>query len=341
MVDPQVDISVIVVNYNRCELLLECLDSLMGQRFVGKEIVVVDNGSKDGSVVAVRERFGDKVVLVEEAANLGFAGGVNAGIRKASGRWIALINNDAKADPRWLEKMWQAASSSKRIGMVACKVFCASERDRLDSVGVGLFPDGMSRALGRDSRDRGLYEDSYKVLIPSGSAAMYSSEMLEQIGLFDESFFAYSEDTDLGLRGRLLGWQAAFAPLAVAYHHYSSTAGAKSALKAFYAERNRIRVLLRYYPARLLLLSPGYTLVRYLMLAASFIRSREGDPDENAEPWTDVARSIYRAYAEALNELPEQLKARRSFRQIRLFGDTVFQSWLKEHGLELRVWSQL
>jgi GT2 family glycosyltransferase len=338
-----VAVSVVVLNWNRAELLLECLESLVAQRFRSFEVIVVDQGSRDDSAARVRARFGEAVRLLVNPENLGFAEGCNLGIRAAQGRWIALLNNDAAADPRWLEELVKAGESRPRIGMVASRILGRLERDRIDNVGVAVYPDGMNRGRARNERDGGLYEAGFPVLLPSGCACLLRREMLDETGLFDRSFFAYSEDTDLSLRGRLLGWRCVFAPRAAVYHRYSSTAGKVSSLKVFYAERNRIWLLLRYFPGRYLALSPAYTLLRYLALVPAtwkLWRSRTSTPDPG-EGMVKLALALLRAYAAALARLPAQRAWRRQWQEQRKVRPGTFQRWLREHRIslaELSAW---
>jgi len=339
-----VEVSVVVLNWNRAELLLECLESLFGQRFRSFEVIVVDQGSQDDSAAKVRARFGEAVRLILNPANVGFAEGTNLGIRAAQGRWIALLNNDAAADPRWLEEMLKAGASQARIGMVASRILGRLERDRIDNVGVAVYPDGMNRGRARSERDGGLYEAGLPVFLPSGCACLLRREMLDETGLFDRSFFAYSEDTDLGLRGRLLGWQCVFAPRAAVYHRYSSTAGKMSSLKVFYAERNRIWLLLRYFPGRYLALSPAYTLFRYLALipaAWKLWRNRSRDLSGQGDGMAKLVWALLRAYGSALARFPAQWAWRRQWQERRRVSDWTLHAWLREHRIslaELSAW---
>jgi GT2 family glycosyltransferase len=334
----RVEVSVVVLNWNRAELLLECLESLFGQRFQSFEVIVVDQGSRDDSAAKVRARFGEAVRLILNPANVGFAEGCNLGIRAAQGRWIALINNDAVADPRWLEEMVQAGASPARIGMVASRILGRLERDRIDNVGVAVYPDGMNRGRARGERDGGLYEAGWPVFLPSGCACLLRREMLDETGLFDQSFFAYSEDTDLALRGRLLGWNCVFAPRAAVYHRYSSTAGKVSGLKVYYAERNRIWLLLRYFPGRYLALSPAYTLIRYLALipaAWKLWRERPSNPPGPGDGTAKLVWALLRAYGSALANFPAQWDRRRQWRERSRVSDWTLKSWLREHRISL------
>lgn len=313
-------VSVIVVNWNGKHLLGECLDSLTAQRFADFEVIVVDNGSRDGSVEYIRERYPD--IKVESLAeNLGFAGGNNAGMRIASGKYLALLNNDTKVDPAWLENLLNAAeASSLTIGMWACKILFYDHPDIIDNVGLLIYPDGLGRGKGRLETDQGQYDQPGEALFPSGCAGLYRKSMLDEIGLFDDEFFAYADDMDLGLRARLAGWGCVYVPSAKVYHKYSSSSSAYSPLKAFLVERNRIWVLWKYYPLELILISPYFTFKRLLihLYGAMTGKGASGRFTEQHSVLQALA-ILLKAWCSALMKLPHVARQRRSFsRSVRI-----------------------
>ncbi len=197
--------------------------------------------------------------------NIGFAGGNNAGIQIATSKYIALLNNDTKADPFWLSSLVKTAEADNHsVGMWGGKILSYSNPDIIDNVGLLLYPDGLGRGKGRLERDEGQYDRPGEALFPSGCAGLYRKEMLDEIGLFDEDFFAYADDVDIGLRARLAGWRCTYVPSAKIFHKYSSSSSAYSPFKAFLVERNRIWVLLKYYPLELIAISPCFTFLRLL-----------------------------------------------------------------------------
>ena len=140
------------------------------------------------------------------------------------------------------------AEADPRVGMCASKILTYDDPRVIDSVGLLLFRDGLGRGRGRLQRDVGAFNKPEDVLLPSGCAALYRRAMLDEIGLFDEAFFMYCEDVDLGLRGRVAGWRCRFVPDAVVRHRYSASAGRYSLRKVFLVERNRIWVMVKYFP---------------------------------------------------------------------------------------------
>jgi hypothetical protein len=221
-------VSVIIPSCNRRALLAECLRALQAQTYEPFEVIVVDNGSTDGSAEMIAETWVPKVRVIANPGNEGYARAVNQGIGASRGAYVATLNNDAVPDPGWLTALVEAASRDPRVGMVASKVVNYDDPHILDGTGLLLYPDGSSRARGRLEEDRGQYDGATEALLPSGCAALYRREMLEEIGMHDEAFFAYCEDTDLGLRGRLAGWGCAFASKAVVRHHYSASSATAS-----------------------------------------------------------------------------------------------------------------
>ena len=198
--------SVIILNWNGRHLLEECLSSIRSQTFRDFETIVVDNGSTDGSVDWVKERWADSVSTVALPSNLGFAGGNNAGIRLARGRYVILLNNDTAVDPGWLAAMDDAVRRHPDAGMFTPKILNYYRRDEIDNTGHLIYPDGMARGRHRLEKDDGRFDEEGEVLSPSGCAGCYRRRMLDEIGLLDDAFFAYGEDVDLGLRGRWAGW---------------------------------------------------------------------------------------------------------------------------------------
>ena len=217
------------------------------------EVIVVDNSGRGLARAGVRGVANDR--------NVGFGAAVNQGIRASEAPFVATLNDDAVAEPGWLEALVGAIGERPEIGMCASRVVLA-ESGRLDSAGMLISMDGSSKQCGHgEAPDK--FGRRKHALLPSGSAALYRREMLDEIGLFDESFFLYCEDTDLGLRARWAAWECVYVPEAVVEHRYSHSAGAASALKAYYVERNRLYLLIKNFPARMLWTAPLYSVVRY------------------------------------------------------------------------------
>ena len=266
-------VSVVMANWNGRSWLSTCLPTLARQTFRDFEIIVVDNGSNDGSVEWLRANW-PQVWLIPLRLNLGFAGANNLGIRAARGQYIVTLNNDTLAAPDWLAQMITAVSAPD-IGMVAAKILVWNNPERLDSTGIAVDAAGMAWTRG-DGRPANTPFPA-EVFGPNAAAALYRREMLAQIGLFDEDFFAYYEDVDLAWRARRAGWRCVYAANAQVRHWHSATGGQNKTFKAYLLGRNRVWWLLKNYPwpalawrAPLLLLYDGLTgIVQTLRLGSS------------------------------------------------------------------------
>jgi GT2 family glycosyltransferase len=332
-----VHVSAIVVNWNGREHLEVCLSSLVAQTLPGIEIILVDNGSTDGSLDFVQERFGDAVRFIGHSSNLGYGRALNTGIAAARGRYIFALNNDTEFHPGCLAALVAAGDAYPDAGSFAPKILSYSARNVIDNVGHLLYPDGLSRGRGRLEEDRGQYDADEEILLASGCAMLLRRAMLADIGLFDEDFFAYCEDTDLGLRARLAGWGCRYVPAAVVYHKYSASAGDYSALKAFLVERNRAWVAIKCLPAPLLLLSPMLTLARLGAQAWGALRHRgAAGRFVSTNSAGELLAVFARASGAAARGLPDAWRKRKVVQRSRRVSSTDALQWIMRHGMGVR-----
>jgi GT2 family glycosyltransferase len=329
--------SVIILNWNGRHLMEECLDTVLSQTFREFETIVVDNGSTDGSVAWLKERWGEAVSTVPLPSNLGFAGGNNAGIRIARGKYVVLLNNDTAAAPRWLEELAAACGRHPDAGMFTPKILNYYRRDEIDNTGHLIYPDGLARGRHRLERDDGRFDEEGETLWPSGCAGVYGKKMLDEVGLLDDTFFAYGEDVDLGLRARWAGWACWYVPRAVVYHKYSATTGTYSPRKAFLAERNRTWVLFKNFPPREIALSFFHTLRRYLLQAQGAVTGRgaAGRLAREIPAWK-LPGIVLRAECAALGGLPGVLEKRRDIGAARKISVREFRELLRRHRMPVR-----
>lgn len=210
--------SVVIPNWNGAKTITDCLNSLKSQ-VKEKDLIIVDNASHDGSVKLIEERF-PQVTLLKNRHNLGFTGGVNTGIRYAieqGAKYVALFNNDAVADKAWLKTLISFMEHNSRTGIATSKIVDESG-SQLDSTGEAYTIWGLPYPRGRGETDVGKYDNNTWVFGASGAASIYRAKTLQEIGLFDQDFFAYYEDVDISFRAQLAGWKVAYVPGAVAYH---------------------------------------------------------------------------------------------------------------------------
>ena len=241
-------VSVVIPNWNGAQHIPCCIESLRCQTYREIEIIVADNGSTDGSLELLAHEYPEVQVLAL-GENRGFAGGCNAGIRAATGRIIALLNNDTEADPRWLSEVVAAFERHPKAGTIASKMLLFDQRDRFHTAGDFYRVDGIPGNRGVWQKDQGQYDREEAVFSACGGSAAYRKTMLDQIGLLDEDFFYSCEDMDLAWRAQLAGWKCIYAPRAIVYHKLSATGGGVTA--SFYDGRNFIYLLIKDYPGDL------------------------------------------------------------------------------------------
>jgi len=311
-------VSAVVVNLNGARFLLECLQSLLAQTWPDLEVILVDNGSQDGSADEAVQRYGDRIRIIRNGANTGFARGNNQAFAIASGEWTCLLNNDAVLDADAIRIAVETSGNTPEVGMVAFRVLSYDRPHIFDSTGLLIYPDGVCRPRGWQEKDLGQYNRLEEVLAPSGCASLWRKTTLDELGGFDESYFAYLEDLDLAMRGQLRGWKCVYVPTAVARHAKSMTTGNYSKFKAYHVERNRIFNAVKLLPRFILFVSPLFTLNRYLMqwYAAATHRGLS-DHFVKEYSWLGLAGILFRAYAAAAWRLPEMLRKRREISRSR------------------------
>jgi GT2 family glycosyltransferase len=244
-------VSIVIPNWNGKRFLAGCLDSMSGQRYAQFEIIVVDNGSHDGSVELLQEKY-NEVRLVRFEVNTGFSVAVNAGIRAASGEFIALLNNDTIVENDWLAEMVRVMREHDEIGSTGCKMLAYDDKTLLDGAGDGYRRGGLPGRIGHRERDLGQFDQQRYILGACGGAALYRRSMLLDIGLFDEDYFAYLEDVDLGLRAQNAGYKCIYVPTAVIYHLGCGTTGSGyHPLVVRLSSQNNLNTLIKNVPAEL------------------------------------------------------------------------------------------
>jgi GT2 family glycosyltransferase len=327
-------ISVIVVNWNRRDLLRACLRSLAAQRGVEWETIVVDNGSADGSAEMAEREFGARVI--RNARNRGFCAANNQGIAAARSEWIALLNNDAEADPDWLASLLGAFSHGPDVGMAASKILQHEDPRRIDKAGHVIWPDGQNRGRGTGALDGPEFDREEEAAWPDGCACMYRKAMLDQIGGFDEDFFAYGDDAELGLRARIAGWRCWYAPGAVVRHHRGSTMGRGSARRLALIERNRILLAAKLFPWRLLWLNPFYFALR--VAAGVFAAGRDAGDTAAFAGWHGklaLAGGLLMGEVGALRLLPRILRKRAEMDRLRRLSSAEVCALLRQYRARL------
>ena len=270
------NVSVVIVNWNGKRFLKECLDSVFSQTYKDFEVVFVDNGSADGSVEFVRQAYPkEKVKIVENKENLGFAGANNIGIRESGGSYVLTLNNDTKADARLLEELVEcAARHGESVGAVAAKILYYSEPSRINSAGIVALKDGAGRDRAVKERDSPRWNEEEEVFGPCAGAALYRKSALLDCAVegepFDSSFFAYFEDVDLAYRLRLRGWRTIYCPKAAVLHHGRGTSSKIPEFNVYYGQANRLKIIIKDMPFSLIARFLPWILARQALEFAYF-----------------------------------------------------------------------
>jgi GT2 family glycosyltransferase len=332
-------VTVVVPTLSADARLLECLAALGRQTLPLFEVVIVDNSGAGLARRTVTEAGG--VRILEQPRNVGFGAAINAGFRQSTSPYLATLNDDTAPAPGWLSALVAALEARPDAGMAASQVRLFGE-DAIDSVGMLVAGDGSSKQRGHLRPPR-FFPVAEEVLFPSGSAALYRRAMLDRIGLFDEDFFLYCEDTDLGLRARRAGWRCLYVPEAVVEHHYSHSAGRTSPLKAYYVERNRLFVMAKNFPARMWAMAPLVSAARYwwhfrLMLGGHGAAARFRL--EGASAWS-MPLYVLRAHAALLRNAPALWRKRRRIQATALLSARIYRRLLRAHSISARRVAEL
>ena len=246
-------VTVVIPNWNTRKFLGPCLESLRRQTFRDFETVLVDSASTDGSVGFVETHF-PEVRTVTLPENRGFSGAVNAGIGASGSEFVALLNNDTEQDATWIEALVRAAGRRPEAGLFASKLVDFGDRRRLDGAGDALRRSGLPYRLGHGEVDRGQFGREEFVFGACAAAALYRRSVFDEVGLFDEDFFAYCEDGDVSFRAQLAGFRCLYVPDAVVYHvGGASTGGKRSATATRLGTRNGLLLLVKNLPGSLVL----------------------------------------------------------------------------------------
>ena len=312
-------VAVLIVNWNGGDLLSRCLDSLQQQRRRPDHIVVVDNGSSDDSLQRA-ERLLRDVQIIRLSCNVGFARANNIAAQAAR-RFdaLALLNPDAFAEPGWLDALVSAAEREPTVASFACQMLLASEPAHLDGAGDSYHVSGRAWRNGhRVSSSKWPAADA-EVFAPCGAAALYRREAFDEVDGFDEGFFCYFEDVDLGFRLRLRGYRCLYVHSAVVRHVSSALSGYRSDFAVYHGERNAVWTFVKNMPGPLLWMY----LPQHLALNVAALLYY---------PWRGQGRVVLKAKLDALRGLPSVLSRRRLVQRTRRLDAWTLRRALR-HGI--------
>lgn len=245
-------VTVIIPNYNGLKFMEPCFKALEAQSDKNFELLVVDNGSTDGSVEWLKDRNIPSVFLEK---NTGFSGAVNVGIRHAKTPYVILLNNDTEPEPDYIKELVLAMDRSPKIFSVSSKMIQLYHKELMDDAGdmYSILGWAYQRGVGQSIRG---YQKPRTVFAACAGAAIYRREVFEEIGGFDEAHFAYLEDIDVGYRAKIYGYENVYCPTAVVYHVGSGTSGSKyNSFKVRLAARNNVYLNYKNMPVLQLLVN--------------------------------------------------------------------------------------
>jgi GT2 family glycosyltransferase len=307
--------SIIIPTWNGIEYIEDCLNSLLNQDYPDFEIIVVDNDSSDGTPDWVAERF-PTITLIRNERNLGFAGGVNAGLRAARGDVLMLFNQDAAAQPEWVRAMVLGLTASPDVGIAGCKIYYWGGKT-IWHAGV-IFPDPRMQVVhrGDGETDHGQYEQPVDVDAVTGAAMAIRRGVLDAIGLLDEDYFVYFEDIDFCLRAKEASYRVVYLPQAVAQHHVATSLGFGSLQIFERYHRSRILFLLKHFdadwlsdhflPSEIAWLNTGLSFHEYRTLRTAYVHTMLG-LIQGVQQYQFVRRRFDRERREAIAKVLSRL----------------------------------
>ena len=318
---PNPNISVIIVCWNSANYLSRCLNSLSAQTNRNFEVIIVDNDSKDNSVLGLEENYPNLDLRIEHLeSNLGFAVANNIGARLARGKWLALLNSDAFPEPDWLEQLVRAADDNPKFTFFASRQIQANTPELLDGTGDVYHVSGLGWRQNYNHLTSKYGIQPGEIFSACAAAALYSRDDFLKVGGFDEDYFSYFEDIDLGFRLRLIGGRCFYVPKAVVYHIGSASTGVRSDFSVYYGYRNLEWTYFKDMPSVLFwFYLPLHIAVNFFFLIYFSFKG--------------LGSAIWRAKMDALRELPAMLEKRRTIQRERRVSITdihrvMSRNWL-------------
>lgn len=271
----EIKVTVVIPNYNGIKYIRDCMDSLRKQEGIDFELLIVDNGSKDGSLEVLQEEYTEaRVIALEE--NTGFCHAVNLGIQNSNTPYVILLNNDTVLKSGFVEALVKAIEESERIFSVSSMMLSMMDEKIIDDAGDGYSMLGWAYARGK-GKPASRYEKRAEIFAACGGAAIYRKAIFEEIGYFDENHFAYLEDIDIGYRARIYGYRNVYEPAAKVIHAGSATSGSRyNEFKTKLSSANNAYMIAKNMPFLQWLLNLPFLLLGFLVKASFFALKKMG-----------------------------------------------------------------
>ena len=311
------EVSVVIPNYNGIAYIRPCLDSLLSQSVPDFEIVMVDNGSRDGSLEAVQSEY-PIVRVIALPENTGFCHAVNVGIQATDTPYIILLNNDTTVREDFVEKMLAGIRERPRAFSCGAKMLQMHSPQKVDDAGDYYSALGWAFARGK-GKEQEKYDSPCQIFTACAGAAIYRRKLLEETGLFDEEHFAYLEDMDLGYRAKILGYENWFLPEAVVYHAGSGTSGSRYNLfKVRYSSRNNVYMIYKNMPLLQILINLPFLAAGFLIKLVFFAAKGFG---------REYAAGIKNGFSLSFKGSRQGKKMRFSWKHLKNYGKIQLHLW--------------
>jgi GT2 family glycosyltransferase len=328
-------VSVVIVNYNGRELLMQCLHTLLKTDYSNYDVIVVDNASTDGSATELKNSFGSnsRINIIENQKNVGHAEGCNIGAKTAKGKYIVFLDSDIEfEDDHWLWELVKVMETDSSVGLAQAKIVLAQDKHRLDYVCVAVDALGTWAATYGSKKE--VFNKNQEILAASSGCCIIQKEVFNQIGGFDDDYFIYDDDTDLSLRARLTGYRVMFAASAVVIHRGGILRGVSGSM-LYHSSKNRVYTALKNYELKNALWRFSVLTFFTLMLSAGFFVVKKHEE----------AKATLRGVTNPIRTFPKIWKKRLLFQPKRRVSDSElvkggfvrndFQSTIQDFKLKL------
>lgn len=317
-------VSIIIPNLNGAEFLGSCLDSLKNQNFKDYELIVVDNASVDNSLLLVKEKIPESIVY-SFVKNEGFSKAVNKGISLAKGQYIFLLNNDTEIKFNCLQILNNFLDENQSVSFCATKMLYLYERNIIDNAGDILTIYGIAHKRGNKEIDRGQYDSNQNIFGACAGAAFYRRSIFQQVGNFDEDFFAYLEDVDFSFRANLLGYKCVYVPEAIVYHVGGGTSKKIKGFSQFLINRNQLYLIYKNFPLFLIFILSPFLIIGQIRNILSGLKNHN-------------LKNVYQAYKDFFYNLKSFIKKRKEIQKNRIINNfQVLNLLSKKYPFSLKI----
>lgn len=309
-------VSVIVITYNGKHHLKECFDSLKKQTYKNFDAYLLDNASVDGSSDFIRENY-PWMKVIQFKTNYGFAEGYNRAIKMVNTEYVALLNDDTRTDPKWLEELVKAIESDETLFAVGSKILFYDRPDIINHAGAKITIIGAGFDIGFGEKDSPEFNEQKYVGAVCGAGMLVRKEIFEEIGGFDEDYFAYFEDLDLCWRAWLYGYKTLYVPTSVVYHKFGGSWGKRDTpRRIYYCQRNRIIDILKNFEKKNVLLGILFSIPYEFVRIAMFVKDGS----------LDNVKAVINGGITGLKDITGSLRKRKTVQSKRYFSDTYLSN---------------